>query len=254
MPLVTLTTDFGNNSFYVAALKGGLYKLMHTVQVVDLSNSIPPFDISQAAFLVRNSYPSFPEKTIHLLAVDVDLNLYAQYLLVACKGQYFIGADNGIFSLIFDEVPEDVYRIKLQELDLAGTHFFVQAAAKLAQNWNPLDLAESGQIKNNKQNFQPMVDADSIRGHVVFIDHYKNVVTNISKTLFDSIGRGRRFRIRFRRTEELDRISTHYSAVDAGERLCIFGESGFLEIAMNRGEAAPLLGLRTDSVIVIEFV
>ena len=57
------------------------------------------------------SYPSFPEKTIHLLAVDVDLNLYAQYLLVACKGQYFIGADNGIFSLIFDEVPEDVYRI-----------------------------------------------------------------------------------------------------------------------------------------------
>lgn len=254
MPLVTLTTDFGNNSFYVAALKGGLYKLMNTVQVVDLSNSIPPFDISQAAFLVRNSYPSFPEKTIHLLAVDVDLNLYAQYLLVVCKGQYFIGADNGIFSLIFDEVPEEVYRIKLQEHDLAGTHIFVQAAAKLAQNWNPLDLAEPGQIKNNKQNFQPMVDADSIRGHVVYIDHYKNVITNISKTLFDTIGRGRRFRIRFRRTEELDRISTHYSAVDAGERLCIFGESGFLEIAMNRGEAAPLLGLRTDSVIVIEFV
>lgn len=254
MPLVTLTTDFGNNSFYVAALKGGLYKLMSTVHVVDLSNSIPPFDISQAAFLVRNSYPSFPEKTIHLLAVDVDLNLYSQYLLVACKGQYFIGADNGIFSLIFDEVPEDVYRIKLQEHDLAGTHIFVQAAAKLAQNWNPLDLAEPGQIKNNKQNFQPMVDADSIRGHVVYIDHYKNVITNISNNLFDTIGRGRRFRIRFRRTEELDRISTHYSAVDAGERLCIFGESGFLEIAMNRGEAAPLLGLRTDSVIVIEFV
>lgn len=254
MPLVTLTTDFGSNSFYAAALKGLLYKYIPDVQVVEISNAVPPFDISHAAFLVRNSYTSFPQHTVHLLGVDTDIHLHAQYLLVEHLNQYFIGADNGIFSLIFDDAPVNAYRLKRFVPEVQGLEWWVHATARLLETMQPADVGEPVQIKNTKQNFKPMVDADSIRGHVVFIDHYKNVITNISKTLFDHIGRGRRFRIRFRRTEELDRISTHYSAVELGERLCLFGESGFLEIAMNRGEAAPLLGLRTDSVIVIEFI
>jgi S-adenosylmethionine hydrolase len=254
VPLVTLTTDFGSNSFYAAALKGALYRHIPGVQVVDISHAVSPHDITQAAFLVRNSYGSFPLHTIHLLGVDTEIHLHEQYLLVEHQGQYFIGADNGIFSLIFDDAPVKVYRLKRFSPEGQGLEWWVQAAARLFESGKPEDVGEPTQVKNTKQNFKPMVDANGIRGHVVFIDHYKNVITNISKTLFDEVGRGRRFRIRFRRTEELDRISNYYSAVEPGERVCLFGETGFLEIAMNKGEAAPLLGLRTDSVIVIEFI
>jgi S-adenosylmethionine hydrolase len=258
VPVITLTTDFGSESFYVAAIKGSLHRLIPNVHIVDLSNQIAPFDVAQAAFLIRNSYPSFPAKTIHLIGIDMDVNIYGQYLAVEKDGQFFIGADNGIFALVFDQEPEKVYRIthffESKTDAFSGKNVFANAAAMLSQNWDINAIGEPARIKNFKENFQPMVDANSIRGHVVHIDHFKNVLTNISEQLFTKIARGRRFSIRFRRTEELDRISSDYSDVEPGERLCIFGETGFLEIAINRGEAAQLLGLRTGSVIIIEFL
>ena len=258
MPVVTLTTDFGNESYYVAALKGSLLRLIPGVSLVDLSNNIPPFAIAQAAFLLRNAWPSFPQGTIHLIGIDIDVNLYGQYLLVEKDGQFFIGADNGIFALLFDELPERVFRINRfydhRSDSFAGHHVFAQAAAALVHSGNPEAIGVPAAIKNQKEHFKPTVDAGSIRGHVVYVDSYGNVITNISEPMFEEVGRGRRFRIRFRRTEELDRLSSNYSDVPPGERLCIFGASGFLEIAMNRGEAAQLLGLKPGSVILIEFV
>lgn len=258
MPVITLTTDFGSESFYVAAIKGNLLQHIPDARIVDISNNVTPFDIGEAAFLLRNSYPFFPKGSIHLIGIDIDLNLYGQYLVVEKDGHFFIGADNGIFSLIFDETPEQVYRITRffdHKSDIfSGKNVFVKVAAQLLQTGDLTLIGEPSQIKNRKEQFHPLTDADAIRGHVVFVDHFKNVITNISEPLFEKIARGRRFRIRFRRTEELDRISNDYSDVEPGERLCIFGESGFLEIAINRGEAAPLLGLRKGTIIIIEFV
>ena len=258
MPVITLTTDFGSESFYIAALKGRLHRLIPGVSIVDINNNISPFDVTQAAFLLRNAWPEFPEKTIHLVGIDLNENIYGQYLAIQMGGQYFIGADNGIFPLIFDEEPEKVHKITrfyTENTDpLDGKSILINAAAQLSKTWDMATLGEPGKIKNRKQNFQPLIDSDSIRGHVVHVDHFKNVLTNISKAAFEEVARERRFRIRFRRTEELDRISQSYSDVEPGERLCLFGESGFLEIAINRGEAAPLLGLRTGSVINIEFL
>ena len=101
---------------------------------------------------------------------------------------------------------------------------------------------------------QPLVDSNSIKGHVSYIDAFGNVISNISKELFNDVQRGRGFRLHFKRNETITRLSWHYNEVPEGEKLCLFGISNFLEIAINKGHASRLLGLQQDEIIMIEFL
>lgn len=137
MGIITLTTDLGHRDFYQAALKGSLLSLDPSVTIVDITHEIPSFDIQQAAFVLKNAYKYFPKDTVHLIGIDSVYNKDTRYLAVRHHDYYFIGTDNGLFSLLFEEEPEEVVELNLIQ-DLKFLHFpltdiFAKAASYLAK-------------------------------------------------------------------------------------------------------------------------
>ncbi len=111
MPIITLTSDWGQRDYFLAAVKGKIMSLMPEVSIIDISHGISPFNLKQASFIIRNSYPHFPKGTVHMLSVLTEKTEKTPHLAVQYNGQFFIGADNGIFSLIFDKDPEKIIMI-----------------------------------------------------------------------------------------------------------------------------------------------
>jgi hypothetical protein len=257
MAIITLTTDLGDKDIYQAALKGSILKLLPTVNIVDITNSVAAFNIQQAAFILKNSYHYFPDNTVHLIGIDTVYNAYTRYLAVKYKNHFFVGADNGIFSLMFDEGPDEMVEITIMQ-DLKFLHFpladiFVKAACHLAKGGALTEIGIPIESVEKKMNLQPVVEKNMIKGIVIYIDSFQNVITNITKDFFNKVQQGRRFVLYFKRNETITNLSWHYNEVPEGEKLCLFGISDHLEIAINKGNASGLLGLNLGDSVIIDF-
>lgn len=259
MGVITLTTDLGHRDFYQAALKGSIISQLPNVRIVDITHEIPSFDIQRAAVVLRSAYHYFPKGTVHLIGIDTVLHEGAHYTMMKFEDHYFVGADNGIFSIILgDKEAQELYEIDIMQ-DLRYLHFpladiLTKAACHIARGNNLAEIGQPITTPLKKVLVQPLVDANSIKGHVSYIDSFGNVISNISKELFDEVQKGRSFRLHFKRNETINRLSWHYNEVPEGEKLCLFGISNFLEIAINKGHASRLLGLQQDEFIMIEFM
>lgn len=264
MSIITLTTDMGLKDHYVATVKGAIWSQFAEARIVDVSHSIKPFDNGQAAFVLRQAYPEFPRGTIHIIGVNPEADGQTPHLVVRHDGHFFIGADNGIFSLLFDGMPHEAYEITMK-LDHDHVAFptrsvFVKAACHLARG-GTMDVIGRKVVHIREQiGFQPAVDATSIRGKVLYIDSYGNLVTNVRKQLFDEIGKGRTFRIGFGLpADDITKIHATYGDVPHGERLAFFNATGLLEIAVNKGVegsgggAARLFGVQHEDTVRIDF-
>jgi len=257
MGIITLTTDLGDKDIYQAALKGSILKVLPTANIVDITHSVTAFNIQQAAFILKNSYYYFPEQTVHLIGIDTVYNTNVKYLAVKYRNHYFVGADNGIFSLMFNTDPDEMVEITIMQ-DLKFLHFpltdiFVKAACKLAQGGKLTDIGVPVDTIEKKMNLQPVIEKNLIKGMVIYIDSFQNVITNITKDLFMQIQQGRRFILYFKRNEVITQLSWYYNEVDEGEKLCLFGISDHLEIAINKGNASGLLGLNLGDSVIIDF-
>jgi S-adenosylmethionine hydrolase len=257
MAIITLTTDLGDKDIYQAALKGSILKLMPAVSVIDITNSITAFDVQQAAFILKNSFYYFPDNTVHLIGIDTVYSIDTKYLAIYYKNHYFVGADNGIFSLMFNDIPTEIVEINIMQ-DLKFLHFpladiLVKAACHLAKGGklNEIGIAVNGVEK--KMSLQPVLEKNLIKGAVIYIDSFQNVITNVTKELFNRVQQGRRFVLYFKRNETINHLSWHYNEVPEGEKLCLFGISDHLEIAINKGNASGLLGLNLGDSVIIEF-
>ena len=264
MSIITLTSDMGIKDYYLASIKGAIYKALPDAKIVDVTHQITPFDIAQAAFIVKNTYPDFPENTIHIISVDPEPNANSSHIVIYQDGQYFIGNDNGMFSLLFDELPEQIWKLtpppKIGSSSFPSKSIFVWAATLLAQGSRLEDIAERTDSIKMRVAFRPVIEADLIKGSVIFIDGYGNVITNIDKSLFESVRDGRKFTIYFRgESYGINKISESYNNVPPGEKLAIFGAGKFLEIAINKGVegsgggANKLFGLKLSDIVRIEF-
>lgn len=258
MLIITLTTDLGLKDYYVAAIKGHILSELPNATIVDVSHEIPPFNISVAAFCLRNCYQDFPIGSIHILGVSPEANEYTRHLIIKHKEHFFIGADNGMFSLLFDETPAEIYSLNILEDEDRRTFptktVFVQAACHIGKG-NKIELIGSkvNDIKE-RTNFQPVIEDDVIRGMAVYIDAYGNVTTNITKSLIKLAGKGRKFSIVFRRSDyNINELNDNYSEVPEGEKLALFNTNGHLEIAINKGNASKLFGIKLSDTIRIEF-
>lgn len=256
MPIITLTSDWGPKDPYTGAVKGAILSKMPEATLVDISHSIPSFEIEQAAFVIRNSWKNFPEGTVHILGINTEESEKNAHTVVESEGHYFIGADNGIFSLIFDKKPDKIVELTItQESDyftFSTRDRFVKAAVHLAYGKSIEELGEFKETLVEKMLFRPVFDNDVVKGHVMYIDTYENVITNITQDFFKEARKNRKFNILFR-SYEIKKISSSYIDVPAGEILALFDSGGLLEIAMNQGNAASLLGLAVKDMIRIEF-
>lgn len=256
MPIITLTSDWGLRDHYLAAVKGALLSRLPEALIVDITHQVAPFSLREASFIIRNSYRNFPEGTIHIIAIRSEETKDFVHTALEYDGHFFIGADNGIFSLIFDSKPDRMVEVNLPQdsgqFTFSTRDRFVEAAVFLAGG-EPLEkLGRAKDTWIEQSHFRPVVSGNVIRGMVIYVDNYENVITNITRELFDKVGRGRQFTIEFRR-EQLSRLAASYQDVPEGEIAALFGSTGHLEIAVNYGNASGLLGLYVDGMVRIEF-
>jgi S-adenosylmethionine hydrolase len=255
MAIITLTTDFGLKDHYASALKGAILSRLPGVTIVDISHNVEKYNLLDASYILKESYPNFPKGTIHLIGVNTELTSSGGYVLVKQFDHYFIGADNGIFSLLFDEIPQHIRDIgpeDKEKLSFPVRDIFAKVACDLAggTDFHMIGKPKEGLLQRIP--FRATSMGDNIRGSFVYIDSYDNVTSNIDKRLFDQVGQGRPFIIELAR-HSIERISKEYSDVPEGEVLALFNSSNYLEIAMRNGKAGSLLNLKINDSITIRF-
>lgn len=258
MPIITLTTDLGLKDYYVASLKGNILSQLPDVNIVDITHNVPLYDSPKAAFIIRNCYRDFPKGTIHIIGVESELNDNSKHVVIFNQEQYFIGADNGMFSLIFDNPPEKAVELSIpletDKITFPTRDVFVKAACHIARGETLEVLGKPINELNYKISFQAITQDNIIKGVFNYIDNYGNLHSNIHESLFNNFGKGRRFSIYLRRSQyQINELSKTYNEVPESNIVILFNTSGFLEIAMNRASANKLLGLNIMDSFTIEF-
>lgn len=275
MSIITLTTDYGLKDHFVGALKGKILTEAPEARIVDITHNIDPFNTAEASYIITAAYNSFPNGTVHLIGVDAERNAENDHIAMLWNDHYFICADNGILSMLTQKIiPQQVVAINIHDrlsVDATDMDIFKTVACHLAKGG--LLNVIGREIKTLKPitDLQPIVSktGDSINGNVIYIDHFGNVVVNITKKLFIETGKGRPYEI-VMKPKPLKTILPNYSAIAQsgkfpvkyyeGQNLAIFNESGFLEIAIFRsnpatvGSATSLLGLNYRDTITINFL
>ncbi len=251
MATITLTTDLGLKDYYVSAIKGAILSQLPEITLADISHLIPTYNIQDAAYVLKNSYPAFPKGSIHIIGVKAEYTIQSPHIIVYADGHYFVAADNGIFSLL-DIVPDKIIELNASSSTFPSRDVFANIACRIVKGEA---IEKMGKLKTNlleRMPFRATSMADMIRGTVVYIDSYGNVMTNISQALFKEIGKAREFIIEFARYE-ISKMSKTYSDVPEGEILAMFNATGHLEIAMNNDKANSMLNLKLNDTITIRF-
>ncbi len=275
MPLITLTTDFGTKDHFVGAIKGAIFSELEDVKIIDISHEISPFNITETAYIVKNAYQNFPKGSIHIIGVDSELSIENKHIALLLDDHYFVCPDNGVISMIASDIkPEKIVEITIHDRLISSFNVldvFVKVAGHIARG-GTLDVIGKT-IHNYKQltEVHPFINDDKtqIVGSVIYIDNYGNIISNISKKLFQEIGKGREFEV-IARSYSFEKIQQQYNEVvnfetpsqnrqDDGKRLAIFNSANFLEIAIYRsnlktvGGASSLLGLDYRDSITVRF-
>lgn len=275
MSIITLTTDYGLKDHFVGALKGKILSEYSEATIIDISHHIDAFNTVEASYIIGAAYSSFPKGTVHLIGVDMEFNKENQHIVMQWNDHYFIAADNGILSMLTQKiVPQKIVTINIHDRlpsDATDLDVFVKVACHIAKGG--LLNVIGKEIKTIKQVTElqstPATDGNSIKGYVIYIDHFGNAVTNITKKQFLEIAKSRPYEIQFK-NKVVKTILPNYSAIAnsdkypiknyEGEKLAIFNEAGYLEIAIFKsnptkfGSANSLLGLNYRDVITIKFV
>lgn len=260
--IITLTTDFGTRDAYVAAMKGTILSLVPDAQLVDISHDISPQDVMEAAFVLGQAIPFFPDGTIHLVVVDPGVGTARRAIALQHNNAYFVGPDNGLFTLLLQGAKPDqlvelnrpaFWRSKNVSVTFHGRDLFAPVAAHLAAGRTLLEVGHPIEALHPLHWALPIDDAQGIRGWVVHVDHYGNGITNIPRPLFEQQRVGRRVKC-FAGNAILHAVHPTYGAVEVGEPLLLFGSSDFLEIAVNAGNASDLLDIRKGTPVNLVFL
>jgi S-adenosylmethionine hydrolase len=248
MSIITLTTDIGQQDYLVAAVKGQLYSASENITIVDVSHQLSSFNYPQAAYFCCSAFKYFPSGTFHIVLVNMFEQKPKQMLLAYHNNQYIACADNGLLTMIVDGVPERVVALPLPDSERPTTLTCTQVIANAV--WQILagkDLDYIGEPNITiveKLRLKYVNSPTTMEGQILYIDNFENVIVNITKEDFDRERSGRSFKIVFKRDEVIDTISETYACVPQGEKVAFFNSSGYLEIAINKGNAAGLFGLQ----------
>jgi len=243
-------------------MKGTILRICPQVQLIDLTNDISSQDIMEAAFVVREAYAYFPEGAIHLVVVDPGVGTSRPAVALRHNGHYFVGPDNGLFSLVTSGgEPDEVvvldkpafWRTPEPSNTFHGRDIFAPVAAHLANGRKRCELGSPTQSLQDLRWVRPIAYTQGLRGWVVHIDHFGNCITNIELAEFEAWREGRGVKV-YAGTSILKGIGETYGSVEKGDPVAVFGNSDLLEIAVNGGSAAELLSIRKGAAVSVVFV
>jgi len=274
MSIITLISDFGTKDYAVAAVKGRILSDLPLTTIVDVSHHVSPYNIVEAAFILNATYPNFPKNSIHIIGVNAEKTDSHKHIVAQIDHQFFIGSDNGMFSLLTaDKNAENIIEIahpKSQESSFPMLDVFVDVATKISSG---IPLEKIGSKISNVtpwiRNKPAISNQNETIGHIIYVDQFGNLITDITKEFFNKFGKNRHFELTAS-SAKISNIHPKYdSLIDykqpiaqrhkAGKAIAIFNSLDLLEVSIYKsnpergGSAASLLGLGVGNSIKIEF-
>jgi len=263
-PVITLTTDFGVNDYFVGTMKGVILSINPEITLVDITHTISPFQIMEGAFLLGNFYSFFPKKTIHLTVVDPGVGSRRRAIVAKTSDYLFVAPDNGVLSYIYKkekdikvyEITNNNYFLKPVSQTFHGRDIFAPIAAYLSKGVSP------DRFGSNIKDFiclsvkEPVVRKNFIIGDILYSDHFGNLITNISSRDFKSslsLSKQKIFQIRVNNFR-VKSISDSYSSGKANVLSAIWGSHGNLEFFLKNGSASSRFKIKPGGKITISFL
>jgi hypothetical protein len=254
---ITLITDYGLREYFVGAMKGSILSINPEVDIIDISHLVSSHDILEAAFTLRCTYFAFPPRTIHVVVVDPGVGSKRRAILVSTENYYFVGPDNGVFSLIYDN--EEVSRV----ISITSEHYFRRpvsdtfhgrdvfgpVAAWLARG---IEIAKFGEDISDYVKLtppKPKKAADRVvQGMVLHIDKFGNLITNILAKELEKLGRPGKFTVA---GKEVPQLVRNYAEGNPGEPFALVGSAGFYEIGVQKNSAAKLMQVQRGAEVLV---
>jgi S-adenosylmethionine hydrolase len=253
--VITLTTDFGLQDYYVSAMKAVMLGIAPETCLIDISHEIPSQDIMAGSWILQNSAMLFPDETVHTVVVDPGVGTDRKPIALQVENQFFVGPDNGIFSLLIKERDYKAVRLTNKKYWRAnpsntfpGRDIFAPVAAHLSRGVKLEDLGDPVEELTTYRWTVPIADKDGLEGMVIHIDKFGNLVTNLSSELLEEVIDGKKVKI-YVGTFILDEIATTFASVTEGEPVAYIGSSGMLEIGINKGDACKMLGVQKGAQV-----
>lgn len=254
MAVITLTTEWRSDDIYHGIIRGRLCSLCPDAPVIVNASGILPFDISNAAFIIRNTYYNYPKGSVHIICVHSESRDEARHFIIKARDHFFIGTDNGIFNLILNSDPDEIIKIN-PEGETNELEIFARAAAGLYSGIAPASLGEPVEGLTERMPLRATIDKDVIIGSIIFIDSYGNAISNITKEIFYRVFDKRRFRISIQSNQNYtEHISGRYGEVPVGELLARFNSLDLLEISINGADMSELLSIETGSSVRVDAI
>ena len=264
-PIITLLTDFGVKDHFVGVMKGVILSINPDAEIVDISHDVPPQDIQQAAFLLKNAYPYFPPNTIHVVAVDPGVGTSRRPLVVSSEKGVFIAPDNGVLSYLYAdkvvgevrEISADHYWLKPRTGTFDGRDVFAPVAAWTSKG---VSLASFGEPITDYKTFEIAQPAQVQQGvwkcRILSVDRFGNLISNLTKEQFTALlGAGEQQRFAFRLGEQnILKLAQTFADGAPGEVMALFGSSGYVEFCVNQGNAATATTLQAGKDILLKVI
>lgn len=262
--VITLLSDFGIQDSYVASAKGSLLQHASMDHIVDISHAVTPFDLRSGSYILKSCYKNFPKKTIHLVLLDLLHQRPAKAILLHLNDQWIISADNGFLSFFWEEASNDKLEAYSLPIEAYSYDEWIDSVAKIIGKFysNPHELLQYNKVEipANNMILVRIISENLIECMVRHIDHFGNIIFDITKSQFEQLRNGRKFTITLRNNEKITEIVEHYEEIGDNKRLARFNSTNHLEIAVRNGRADQLMGYKlfhTDqtfyTTITIEF-
>lgn len=275
MSIITLTTDFGHKDYFVSATKAALLQEAPSATIIDISHEISPFNHTEASYILKNAYINFPKGSIHIIGVDSEFSPENEHMIVSFDGHYFVGANNGIFSLIMeDQIIEKIVEINIHNTIITSfpvLDVFVKVAAHIARGGTMDVVGKEVKTIHKMVGVRPVINdiGNQLIGSVIYIDNFGNVVTNIKKADFLELQKMRPFTI-FAQSVKFNIIYNSYVEAinynipkeqrnDDGKLIALWNSANHLELSIYKsnpskvGSANSLFGLDFRTPVTVKF-
>jgi S-adenosyl-L-methionine hydrolase (adenosine-forming) len=258
--VITLLTDFGARDAYVGIMKGVMLGIHPGAQLVDITHAVPPQAVRLGALLLRSAVDYFPPGTVHLAVVDPGVGSARDPILVVTERAVLVGPDNGLLAPSASALGlRAVHRLERDEFfrnplsqTFHGRDIFAPVAAHLAEGTPPAAFGSERPGLQPLDLPEPRVEPGAVHGEVVYVDHFGNLITNISAATLHAF-RPHRLSVRIEHTM-MSPLASTYAAAPPGTPLTLIGSWGMLEVAVRDGSAAEQLraGLATRVTVLGE--
>ena len=258
-PVITLTTDFGTADHLAGTMKGVILTINPAARIVDINHNVTPFDILDGALTIAAAYRYFPPRTIHVVIVDPGVGTNRRAILVSSGYQYFVAPDNGVLSMIFErenctvrQITAEHYFLNPVSATFHGRDIFAPTAAWLSKNWQTEAFGEEITDYTRFTLPKAKVAGEAVKGVVLRVDAFGNLMTNLTTEDVPAEAAASGAIKLSVNGKEIRKIARTFALGTPGEAVAVFGSAGFLEIAVNRGNAARVLGAGRGAEVTLD--